>query len=154
MARLISVAQTPTITASSAYSSGNALGGLLTFSSAGLSGMGKILSVYVYDKAGQSIACDLLLFKESFTATTNKTAIAISSADLLNMIGAVSIVAGDYVSVGTGSIASKSLGYLGYVEGSVANLYGQLVTRGTPTYAAVSDITVRLVCVAENPGGA
>lgn len=139
---IVSVAQTPTITASSAYASGNAIGGLLTF--AGVSGKCKILSVNIIDAADQKAAMDLVLFKATFTPTTDKSAISISDADALNFAAGVSIVAGDYIDIGAGAVASKSLGFLAHTNASGTNLYGQLISRGTPTYGATSDLKVVL----------
>lgn len=148
MRELILPAQaTPTITAG-AYTSGKALGGLLTFSDIGLAGFGTLLSVAILDKGNQKAAIDLLLFNQSFTATANGSTIAISAGDFANMIGIVSVATADYVTVGNSAnaIATKANVILPIIAGADNNIYGQLVCRGTPTYASTSDITVKL-CV-------
>jgi hypothetical protein len=145
--RRIELSATPTITASSAYTSGNALGGLLTFSGIGMTDQMTLAKVMIFDKANQKAATDLLLFNQTFTATADKSAIAISNTDLLNMVGHVNLVAGDYATVGTGAIATHTFNSgLPILLGADPNmkLYGQLVTRGTPTYASTSDIIVKL----------
>lgn len=136
---------TPTIQAAS-YVTGNAIGGLLTFSNAANGGFAKLLSAVVLDKANQKIACDLLLFSQTFTATSDKSAIAISAADLANMIGVISFSTGDWVSAAasTNAIATKynlNLAAIGAIDN---NLYGQLVARGSATYVSTSDITVKV----------
>jgi hypothetical protein len=153
MARQTVASQTPTITASSAYASGNALGGKLTFANLLTGGATRIISAQIVDKIGQKIACDLVLFNQDFTATADKSALAISAADALNAVGVVSFVAGDYASVGTPAVATKSNINL-VAHGSTNldnNLYGQLVTRGTPTYTSTSDITVKLEVELHSP---
>lgn len=136
---------TPTVSASSAYTAGDAVGGLMTFSGAALSGNAKILSVIVIDKGDQKAALNLFLAKSTFTATADNDPIAISDADALLSIGCVQIVAGDYVDVGGASVATKQVGLHGFTDGSDADLFGQLVTTGTPTYASTSDLKVILV---------
>src|SRR5262245_26643536 len=80
-------AATPTVTASSAYASGNADGGLLTF--AGLPGAGVLQTVLLRDKAGQGVSYDLFLFDSAPAAPTDKAALALSAADLAKCIGVV-----------------------------------------------------------------
>lgn len=146
-AKLFSVTATPTITAG-LYASGKALGGKVTFAAAVryTGGPAYLRKVLIMDKAGQKSAIDLLLFNQDFTATADAASIAISAADLLNMVGAVSVVAGDYVDVATGrSIATKQLTSLPFVLSGTTTLYGQLVCRGTPTFASTSDVQVVLV---------
>lgn len=135
---------TPTITAG-AYTTGKALGGLLTFTGVSAGGTGLIRSVSLTDKANQKIAIDILLFNQSFTATADGSTIAISAADLVNMVGVISLAAGDYISAAasTNAIATKYNINLA-CNSSDNNLYGQLVIRGSATYASTSDIKVNI----------
>lgn len=153
MARLISASVTPTVTAG-AYSAGDAVGGLLTFTNAASGSMARVVSVVVIDKGDQGVALNLFLAKETFTATADNDAINISDSDAAKSIGCVAIATGDYVDVGGAKIATKQVGYLGFVDSGDTNLYGQLITTGTPTYASTSDLTVILVIEVENPQGA
>lgn len=139
--KIISVSATPTISAA-LYASGNALGGMLTFTGAANGGQANIIGVTVTDKSGQSSAMDLVLFNQSFTPTADKSAINISSADLVNCIGSVNVPSAHYKSVGTGSVCTVSNVQLGAVAATDNNLYGQLVCRGTPTYVSTSDLKV------------
>ncbi len=153
--RIITV--TPVVTAG-AYSANDALGGLLVFKDALLPGLvqtGVILTVTLLDAASQDAATDLVLFNQTFTATADNAAFAPSDADLLNCLGVISIAAGDYATFSGNSIATvrnagfgaKSVDTIGAQTGTSTgdgNLYGQLVTRATPTYAATSDISVTI----------
>ena len=154
MARLANSQATPVVSASAIYASGDAVGGLLTFSGLGGTGMGKILSINIIDKGHQKAATDVLLFRSSVTATADNAPMALSAADALKTIGCFSIVTHDYVDCGSVSIATKSLGLNGFVDGVDDSLYGLLITRGTPTYATTSDLTIQLTVQFENPQGA
>jgi hypothetical protein len=147
---LVNAVATPVITASSAYASGNALGGLLTFKGLTNAGFGKLISAVLTDKGNQKSAIDLLLFNKALgTTQTDKTAIAIASGDLLNLIGRISFPSASYTTIGNSSNAECTLSNLQLAM--IANaltasndVYGQLVCRGTPTYASTSDIQVAL----------
>lgn len=144
MGKIITVVQTPTITAG-AYTSGKALGGLLTFTDLVPGGFSKLLNLAITDKGNQKSAVDLMLFNQTFTPTADAATLAISSADLLNCLGVISIAQADYVSLAasTNAIATK-LQAMGLIGASNNNIYGQLVSRGTPTYVSTSDIQVRM----------
>lgn len=139
---------TPTITAG-AYSAGDALGGLLTFATANRSsGLAiTILSAQILDLHKQSAATDLVLFDRTFTATADNDPFDVGDADLPNWRGAIEFVAGDYFAFNDSSAASwpqttANSGFPILLNGT--SLFGQLVTRGTPTYNTTSDITVGL----------
>lgn len=145
MGLLVQIQVTPTVTASSAYTSGNALGGLLTLTKMGNFGASMLRGIVVTDKANQKSAMDILFFGQTFTATTDKNAVAISAGDLVNSMGHVNVATGDWITVGAATaVATKSSLWIPMtVLGGDNTLYAQLVTRGTPTYAATSDISVR-----------
>ncbi|UYN96568.1 MAG: hypothetical protein KIT25_06445 [Enhydrobacter sp.] len=142
-------AATPTVTSGSAYASGNAVGALLTFAGmARVAAQGGVLqTAIIRDKAGQNVPYDLLLFDAAPTAPTDKTAVALSDADLAKCIGVVpfaGIVLGAASSKGV--LTAPGLG-LAYKLGAGTSLYGILVTRGTPTFASTSDISVELIAL-------
>ncbi len=141
---------TPVVTAG-AYIADDAVGGLLTFEAAmrNVKGTGVLLSVTIQDNASQDAALDLVLFSKTFTATADNAAFDPTDADLANCLGHVSISGTDYATFNDNSIATvKNIGLaVRTVDVPGANavdgaLYGQLVTRGTPTYVAVTDVTV------------
>lgn len=138
----------PTITSGSAYAAGNALGGLLTFPNAAFRGTasGIVRAIAISDKAKQASAMDLILFIATFTATTDKTAFAPSAADLLNALGVIPVVAGDYSQFSANALACVRSANLPFdLGGSNTDLFGQLVCRGTPTYTSISDLQVGIL---------
>lgn len=149
MGTLISVQVTPTITSGSAYATGNALGGLLTLPSMGNFGGASLRSVVILDKANQKSALDVVFFGQAFTATADKSAIAISNADALNCMGSVNIATTDWITIGTGAVATKGVGTGGVKLPLIAqadtSFYAQLVVRGTPTFTSTTDIVCRFV---------
>lgn len=134
----------PTITAG-AYSAGDAVGGKMTFPSATASRKTAVLStVVIVDEADQGAALDLVCFNQSFTATSDNVALAISDADAQNLIAWVSIGASDYVDVGGAKVAViANIGQLVTTSGG-RDIHCQMKTTGTPTYAATDDLRVTL----------
>lgn len=120
-----------------AYTAADALGGLLTFPGAtrraGLGGT--ILTVAVLDLTKQSAATDLVLFKKTFAATTDNAAFDPTDADAGNCIGFIPIAATDYAVFNDWSVACVRNVRFDYRLEDGTDLFGQLVTRGTPTYA-------------------
>lgn len=144
--RIVTAAGTPTITASSAYASGNCIGSTITLSKMADFGFSTILSVTILDKKDQKSAIDVWMFNQPLaTPQTDKTAVAITAADLQNCIGHISFLAADYSDGGsTAAVATKFNLWLAAAGGVDNNIYAQLVSRGTPTYGSTSDITLRL----------
>jgi hypothetical protein len=138
---------TPTID-TAIYASGDLLGTKLTLTNAVrvASTGGKIMSVTVVDQAKQSIALDVLFFEADPTGTTftNNAALDVADADLLNAVGSVSVVAGDYIALADNSLATVKNVNLRFKLDSGTSLYACLITRGTPTYAAATDIQLKV----------
>ena len=150
MAQQSDVTVIPTITASSAYASGNQIGGLLTIPgvNAGGSEGTRLEKIVVVDKAGQSAAVDVLVFNAAPSVGSDKAAVAISAADLATKcIGNAKILSADYSSAGTPSVATYTRPsgplFAKPVQGGAATLYAVLVSRGTPTFTSTSDIIVK-----------
>jgi len=137
----INISQTPTVTAG-AYSANDAVGGLLTFANAGrVSGVGGVIkNMLLLDDAGQDATMELWLFNQTFTAMADNAAWAPSEADLRKLVAIISTVDGAWFAAGTPSAARVEVSQRYAVTGT--SLFGQLVTRGTPTFAATDDITV------------
>jgi len=136
-----------------AYASGDAIGGLLTFEDvcSAFEPSFRIISAVLIDNAKQSSLVRLMLFDRTFTPTADNAAFDPSDADLQNCIGWVGWAAADYSALNDSSIAQKGgdlsamLGIaLRLVDGGT-DLYGQLVSYGTPTYVAADDLTVKLL---------
>jgi hypothetical protein len=139
------IVQQPTVTAG-AYSAGDAVGGLLTFANAARvsGGGGVIKSVTIIDDAGQDAELELWLFDRTFTAMADNAAWAPSEADLENLVGVISTAdsARGWMAAGTPSVITIDVATRFDLNGT--SLFGQLVTRGTPTFAATDDVTVKV----------
>ena len=141
--------QAPTITSGAAYAAGNVVGGLLTFAGlARAAGQGGVLqSALLRDKSGQNASYDLFLFDAAPSTPGDKTAVALSAADLAKCVGVVPFSGTALGATATmGVITAAGLG-LAYRIGAGTSLYGILVTRGTPTYAGTADVSVDLVAL-------
>ncbi len=139
----ITISQTPTVTAG-AYAANDAVGGLLTFADAArAAGMGGVIkNLLIVDDNGQDAIMELWLFRETFVAMADNAPWAPSEADLRKLVGIVSTADGAWYDAGTPSVgqveASKEYTCVG------TSLFGQLVTRGTPTPLNTDDVTVIL----------
>jgi hypothetical protein len=142
----ITITQQPTITAG-AYAANDAVGGLLTFALAGrtVSEGGSVLTdVLIVDDAGQDSELELWLFSQTFTAMADNDPWAPAEADLENCIAVVSTSGSTWRAAGTPSVCQiECTRRIDLVAGGTS-LFGQLVTRGTPTYAATDDLTVKI----------
>lgn len=139
---------TPTISASAIYAQGDAVGGLLTFTGAArVSGAGLWLrQAVIIDLAQQLAPLDLVLFDRTFTASSNNAVFDPSDADLANVLTVVPITT--YSSFSDNSVGISPVLDLPLIL-SGTSLFGQLIARSTPTYAATSDLTVALLVYQE-----
>lgn len=160
----IKVAQT--VTASSAYTSGNALGGFMTIvgasrnsGSLGAAGTGGIISgMQITSKSNQASPsawqADVFIFDASPTATfcNDKTAFVISGTDTDKLTGILTVPstaangAGWFASgpaAGNGSVAQATYYPITYDLASSTNLYACAVTRSNPTFLSTSDLTFK-----------
>lgn len=139
------IAVTPTITSGSAYTTGNVVGGKLTFSSALLTaGSGVLESISIRCKSVQTATFLLALFDSNPTNTTwtDKTAPSINAADIPFLVGIYQL-ASFSSSLGTHTIYNLN-GISQTLAAGATTLYGVLVVTGTPTFASTSDITAVL----------
>lgn len=129
-------------TKTTAYAAANAMGGLLTFTpvTANPGGSAVIVKLVVTDTAKQDASLELWLFNQTFTTTADGSAFAVSGADLLNCVAVIGT--GAYFDANATSVSVKS-GFVLPVVPASQSLFGQLVSRGTPTYGAAS-LQVRL----------
>jgi hypothetical protein len=143
------LSQTPVVSTSPAYASGDAIGGLMTFDLSGFKPTTGLLlqAATLYDKAKQSALIDCILFDSnpSSTTFTDNAALAVNAADLGKIIGVVQL--SSYAAFSANSVAYAA-GIAVPIQGlpNVASpsLYASLVSRGTPTYASTSDVSLRL----------
>lgn len=148
----------PTVTAG-AYTSGQDMGGLLTFTNAlrSSSRAGLVTAVNVVDLAAQTADLELVLFNDnpSGSTFTDNATLTIAAADIPKIAAVVSLSTSSRFSWGS----LRGVKYLGSlslpVQGgqstgtSSPTLYGALVSRGTPTQASTSDIKVT-VCISQD----
>lgn len=142
----VRISVTPTID-TTAMTSGDSLGGLLTFANAARysGGSGIIQSITVLDRSqAQRAAMDILFFDRSVTVAANNAAIAMSDSDMAYFLGLVSI--GPYNTAFPGTPLNSVSTLLNVGLPFVLNgtdLFAAVVVRATPTYA-VGDITITL----------
>ena len=137
------ITQTPVVT-TGAYSANEAVGGMMTFENAALDtgGGGIINHVLLIDDAGQDADMELWLFDTAFLSTDSQAFIP-AEASVHTLITVITISSAGWLIAGTPSVNVVSVFGQRY-ESTTKDLYGQLVTRGTPTFTAVDDLTVRL----------
>lgn len=142
---VVTITAAPTVTASSVYASGNSVGGLLTFAGVGRAsgGSGFIQAVTLNFKSAQTAATDFAFCNATPASTTltDKTAVSVAVADF-DKCRVVHIT--DCTSLGTPSVCSADNLALPFALPTGTSGYGFLVTRGTPTYSATSDVSVAL----------
>ena len=83
---------------------------------------------------------ELWLFRETFTAMVDNTPWAPSEADLRKLVAIVATVDGAWFGAGTPSVARVEASQRYDLTGT--SMFGQLVTRGTPTFVNTDDVTV------------
>lgn len=146
LSEVIAPTTQPVVSASSAYTANDAVGGLLTFASAAIDGFnsGIIDGLLIIDDAAQAAELDLVLFSATFTATADNAAWNVAEASMENCIGHITLT--DYAAGSANAVGTKSgVGIPFNLGAGNTTIYGQLVTRGTPTYAATDDLTVKLL---------
>lgn len=124
-----------------AYAAGDALGGRARFDN--LPEHGTIMSVLIIDRADQGVAMDVVLFRDTFTATADNAPFDPADADLQNWVGTIVVVAGDWANWNTSQGATQDNIGLPYWA-PAGTLYFQCVSRGAPTFAATDDVRVAL----------
>lgn len=140
-APVLRISQTPTVSTSPAYTAGDAVGGLLTFANAArVSGGGGIIgSVTVVDLSQQRPSLELVLFDQTFTSSSDNAAFDPTDGDLGNVLGVVAI--NSWSNFNDNSVATVSGVNLPF-DLTGTSLFGQLLTRSTPTFVGTSDIIV------------
>lgn len=142
----------PTITAG-AYSAGDVVGGLLTFTFA--TGYrqcaGFIRSIRLSDDDNEGAALKLHLFLSQPASIADNAAFAPSFADLCKRFAVVAIGTADYATINSNKQAiiypsSLALDF----QTDTQSLYGYLVTDGGPTYASTSDLVIALTAMITN----
>lgn len=142
----LAIAATTTIDGA-AYAAKDAIGGNLSFANAARAagGSGVIEAVIMKDLHQQMAAMDLIIASAALTASNNN-AFDPSDAEVATILGRIAIAATDYADFNDNSVMYKGNLNIPYVcGGATTTLYGQLVSRGTPDYAADGDIAVTII---------
>lgn len=129
---------TPTIGAA-AFTANDIVGGKLTLTSAlrVSGGSGELTNLLLVDASKQNVPLNVFIFNADLAGTyADNAAEAVTAADWLKCIGAISILGADYITLANASLVS--LGGIGMAVKAAAGttLYGLIVTTGTPTYGA------------------
>lgn len=128
---------------SPAYSAKDNIGGALDFVNAARASGGTVViqSIQLVDIDHQDSAMDLVFFDRVITAPTDNAAFAPTNAELRECIGLISVAATDWHDMNTNSVAAyNNVGLEAVLNGT--DLFGYLVSRGTPTYTTVASLTV------------
>lgn len=145
----------PVITAG-AYSANDVVGGLLSFGDTmegrvtfgGINqpgAAGTIRRLSIVDDDNEKAALKLWLFNAAPTAFLDNAAFAPLIADLDKVITIIPIATTDYTTVNANAIGLvENLGR-SFRLATDGPLYGYLVTDATPTYAAVTDLIIKLL---------
>lgn len=140
------VAVTPVVD-TAIYASGDLIGGKLTLTDlCGEARTMEIVSVLLTDLAAQNSAIDIIFFNADPTGTTftDNAALDIADADLTKVCAIVKLLAANYAAFADSSaIASGGIEQIVQLSGS-QDLYAALVSRGTPTYVAASDLQLKV----------
>lgn len=147
MKRFISIPVAPSVD-TAIYASGDLIGGKLTIPAPDT---GKIVSVRLVDQAGQASVIDLVLWSAdpSGTTFTDNAALDVADTDMVALIGVVPIAAADYDTFADNRVATVPnynlvYGPLAKGQNGGYSMYGALVSRGTPTYAAATDLILSI----------
>lgn len=136
----------PTIS-TSIYASGDAIGGQIDiYPSDEYGNLRKpclLQSAHLLDDDKENTTTDLILYKSDPTAVSDNAAYTITAADEDDILGIITF--DTYKDFGSHSLAQ--ILNIALPIPPQAAIYGQLVTRGTPTYTATDDLRLSLTFV-------
>jgi len=123
------------------YTANDVVGGLLTFS--GLRN-GTLQSITVCDNAAQAVDYLVILFESAPATIDDGDEIDLTDSDLPKIIYQDSLTSASNRQVFIDNSYHYLYGLSVPLWSAGGTVYGFLITTGTPTYAATSDITVTL----------
>jgi hypothetical protein len=141
---------TPTVQAAS-YSAGNCVGALISLTTAArvAAGSGLIQSVTATFSSGVLPSLDVIFFNAnpSGSTTTDKTAVAIATADLGKVVGVAHLTDTTLLGASSPSVIQSQQQAIPFVLPSGQTLYAAVVTRTAITLTSTSDmiLTVRIL---------
>jgi len=142
------VACTPTLTVHADYATGDYVGtsgAAWEFANAVATpgGWGKIEGAVLIDAVVASKAAELWLFDSAITPPADSAAWTLSDADAATCIGVIAF--STYYASALNSVCPRAdLNLTIKAAAGSTSIYGALVTRDAPTYAATGDVKVRL----------
>lgn len=145
MSKLYEITVTPTVTAG-AYSAKDVVGGLLEFEDAAsvYRGSGTIRKVTLKNNANVADVLWLNLFNQTPAVIADNAAYDPTDAEMLTCLGSIAIVAADYTLGTDNGIATVLVDFPFVLVSGGTSLFAYLSTVATPTYAATTDVTVKL----------
>lgn len=133
-----------TITANSAYSTGNVLGGLMTIANMArvAGGSGLVQSTVANCKTNQTVSIDVIYFNAnpSSSTFTDKTAFSVAAADFNKVIGVAHIT--DWTNLGTPSTGQAQNQAMPFKLASGTTGYAVAVVRGNPTFSFTDGVSI------------
>lgn len=145
---IITLSSTPTIS-TGIYASGDLLGTLMKFKNADLSKDQRcmIQSLVLVDQDKESVSTDVIFFSSnpSGTTFTDNAALDIADADMSKIVHVESLTSYNAFNDNSVAVSQAMTIPITYTDG----IYVCLVTRGTPTYTAVTDIVLSLTIIQE-----
>ena len=124
------------------YASGDALGEKNSFPN--VPEHGTIMAVNVIDRDSENVNLDVVFFSRDIEGTADNAAFDPTDAELSDCLGAVLV--DTWKVFADNSLGSESNVALPYWA-PTGSLFFQCVTRGTPTYTAVTDVLVSVSIV-------
>lgn len=108
-------------------------------------GGGEIVATLLHDKAAQAVSYDLVFFNADPSATTftKNSALTVADADLAKICG-VHQLTSNIAFAASNITRGEAFRPLPFVLAGGTSLYAALITRGTPTFAATSDVTLQV----------
>jgi hypothetical protein len=147
------LSSTPTITAG-AYSANDLVGGKISLTPAArlvslpsnIIPTATIINVILTDKSTQASNTDVIFWSADPSATTftDNAALTVADADLLNIIGIVTVNSWTTFAANSVGTTTSAVTFPYQLASEASTLYASLITRGTPTYASTSDLTLRV----------
>lgn len=142
-----SVEIAPTVD-TNAYAAEDLIGDVIEIAAGQISRLNKAIlqGVNVWDDADQGVALALLLFRRepSNTTFTDQAALAIHSSDRDALIGVVPVAAADYVALNAQKVAYIGNLFIPIDLAGGHSLWVAVVSAGTPTYGAATDLRFTL----------
>lgn len=140
------IKDTTAVSTSPAYTAGDAVGAKRTLTSALRISNGTCIldSITILDRANQKAGLEILIFDANPTnATITDNAAFVYSTDDLKVVARITVSASDYVTLNSKAVVClRALGVAITGADGSTSLYAAVVTTGTPTFAATTDVQV------------